>query len=527
MKLRLHLLPLIGALLFAGCSTYTQQTNEMIESARQGRVDLAAEQSLELAKKNQTGRDAIVYELEAGAAQRTLALAKLPAPPAPLTPAPAAPAMGTSGAAPGTPPPAAPPPPASPSDGAYERSLHIFDSADEAIDDYEVKAKHSVSSGVTSAVINPATTPYRGQASDKVMLSTYQAINYLQLGDTEKARASLNKAYKRQADAVAENSKRIEADKAKIEAAKNGQTQDEKGKSAGTGFDTDRAQNDPKVAAALADLNSNLDARLKAYADYVNPYTTFIDGLFMMTNASDAQEQERAAKEFERVASMADGNNYLKEDAMLAQDIARGNALPKLTYVVFETGEAPHREEVIIPVPLFLFTTNELLYTQVPISKLSFNDQVNQNLSIDCGGTVKVTSEICNMDSVIAREFKNQLTSMWVNALVCAATKAIIQHEANKAIDRSSNNALAGLFVKAALAVTNAATTRADTRSWRSLPKSFGYARFSTPESGTITVSTPDGQSKQVKLPAAKVVVVYVKQAQPGMALLADSFALR
>jgi hypothetical protein len=405
--------------------------------------------------------------------------------------------------------------------------LRVFTSADIEVDDYEAKAKHLVSSGISSAVINPATTPYRGHAYDKVMLSTYQAINYLQTGEAEKARASLNKAYKRQQDAVTENSKRIDADKEKIEAAKSGKTKDEKGQTAGSGFDTDRAQNDPKVTAALADLNSSLDTRLKAYSDYVNPYTTFVDGLFMMTNATDAQEQERAAKEFERVASMADGNTYLKEDALLAEDLARGNPMPKLTYVIFETGEAPHREEIIIPVPLFLFTSNELLYTQVPISKLSFNDRLNLNLSIDCGGTVKETSEVCNMDSVIARDFKNQLTSMWVDALVCAATKAIILHEADKAIDKNSTNAFASALLKGALAITNAATTRADTRSWRSLPKSFGYARFATPDNGMITISTPDGQSKQVKLPDGKVVAVYVKQSQPGTALLADGFVLR
>ena len=514
-----------AVLLLSACSTYTEQTNSTAQASRTGQVELAAHQALEQAEKNRESRDAILFELEAGAAERSLGLAKLPAPQVPASSqAQLAPAMGST--TPVT--PAAPPPPPSPSDGAYVRSLHVFASADEAVDDYEEKAKHSISSGISSAIVNPATTPYRGRAYDKVMLSTYQAINYLQLGEAEKARASLNKAYKRQSDAVAENAARIEAANARLEAAKNGKVKDDSGKTPGTGFDTDKASKDPKVTAALAEVNSSADARLKAYSDYVNPYTTFIDGLYMLTNATDAQEKERAAKEFERVASMADDNPYLKDDELLAQRLAQGGSLPKLTYVIFESGEAPHREEVIIPVPLFLFATKEMLYTQVPISRLAFNDQYNRALSIDLGGTVKTTAEVCNMDSVLAQDFKNQIPSMWADALICAATKAIIQHEAAQQIDKNVSNAFAAAMMKGALMATNAATTRADTRSWRSLPKSFSYARFETPASGIVTLTTPDGQSKQVKLPeSANVSIVYVKQTQPGTALLADSFVLR
>jgi hypothetical protein len=269
---------------------------------------------------------------------------------------------------------------------------------------------------------------------------------------------------------------------------------------------------------------------MKAYADYVNPFAVFMDGLFMMTNAVDAQEQERAAKEFQRVAAMDGDNTFLMDDAMLAEDLAKGNALPRTTYVIFESGEAPHKEEVLIPVPLFLLTQGKaIVYTQVPISKLVFNDQANRSLTVDAGnGSIKQTLEICNMDSVIARDFKNRLPSMWVDALVCAATKAIIIYEADKEIDKNSTNAFASLLMKSALAIGNAATTRADTRSWRSLPKTFSYVRFATPDSGSVTVSTPDGKSKQVALPAnAKVSVVYVKQTQLGTDLWADAFVLR
>src|SRR6185312_10896673 len=126
-------------LLLAGCATYTESTNSLADSRRSGRVDLAARQAAQMARDHERGRDAIVYDLEAGSAERALALANLPPPPSP--PPPSVPGVGATGAG-GGPPPAANP---SPSDGAYQNAIQFLSTADEHIDDYESKAKHSVS----------------------------------------------------------------------------------------------------------------------------------------------------------------------------------------------------------------------------------------------------------------------------------------------------------------------------------------------------------------------------------------------
>jgi len=398
--------------------------------------------------------------------------------------------------------------------------------ADDRIDYYDEQAKHSLSAGLSTALLNPGETPYRGQSYDKIMLSTFQGLNYLAMNDPERARACFNKAYRRQSEAVEENSKRIEKNKEKIQAAKSGQVTDEKGKKASQGADPDAAIKDPKAAAAMQNVNASLDARLQAYGDYVNPFTVFVDGLFMLTNATDRQEEERAAKELVRVASMMPDNAYLKEDAVLAEQLAAGTAvLGKTTYVVFESGEAPHREELLIPVPIFL-VSKETIYTQIPLSRLAFNDNYNASLLVSGGGVQKPTSLVCNMDGVIAQDFKNALPSMWIDAFICAATKALIEHEVNKQLDKSVGG-WGSLVGKIGVMAFNMATTRGDTRSWQMLPKAFSYARLATPEDGVITVSTADNQSKTIKLPDNKVNLVYVKQVGPGATLLVDTIKLR
>ena len=510
----------IAALSLAGCATYTETTKQVVADRRAGDTLATANLAASLAAQHKDDRDTVVYTLEAGAAYRSLGLNQLPPPPPPAAIAAAVP-VGTAATSPA-------PAPSLGDDWRrqpYERSLYYFQIADDKIDEFDLGAKHKVSSGATMVVTNPGMVPYRGLVYDKIMLSTYSAFDYLALGEVEKARASFNKAYLRQQDAVAENEKRIEQEKEKIEAARSGKIADENGKQAGAAVDVSKSEQDPKLKAALDDISRSLDTRIQAYGDYVNPFTVFTDALFMMTCSTDQQERERSAKEFLRVASMVPDNPFLTQDAQLAEDLAAGKTqMPKTAYVIFESGEAPHREEMLIPVPIFLFTSNETIYTQLPLYRLSFNDRFNPSATISVGDKQVSTAVVCNMDSVIAHDYKNNLSTMWLDAFLCASTKAVLQHELNKQAQKQSSTA--GLLMGLVGSVFNAATTRADTRSWTSLPKVFSYARVTPSDDGNLTITTPDSVSKTVKLPDANVSVVYVKQVQPGAPLLVDTFKL-
>jgi hypothetical protein len=70
---------------------------------------------------------------------------------------------------------------------------------------------------------------------------------------------------------------------------------------------------------------TNLD-NLKAYADYVNPFTVYLDGLYFMADAADASDLERARKSFERVVGFDPDNNYVKQDLAMVDDLINGKA---------------------------------------------------------------------------------------------------------------------------------------------------------------------------------------------------------
>jgi hypothetical protein len=523
MKIRITPIVLSGLLLgLSGCATYTETTKDAVAARRSGNTQSAAFEAESLAQKHRDDNDTIIYHLEAASAYRALGLNQIP-PPAPSRTA--ATAMGTA-----APTAVAAAPNAESEDwklAPYKKSLRFFSIADDKIDEWEEKAKHSVSAGATMVVTNPQMTPYRGQAYDKVMASTYCALNYLAVGEPEKARASFNKAYNRQADAISENQKRIEKEQEKIAAAKSGRLKSDDGKTAKSAVDVSKSQGDLKSKAALDDINAQLDTRIKAYGDYVNPFTVFADALFMTACSTDRQEQERGAKQFLRVAAMVPDNEYLRQDAAMAEEIAAGRAkMTRTTYVIFESGEAPHREEMLIPVPIFLLQKpgQPPIYTQLPLYRLAFNDRFNPSATITAGGRQFATATVCNMDSVVARDYKNNLSSMWLDAFLCASTKALINYEINE--QAKKNGGTAGLVFGLVSSVVNMATTRADTRTWSSLPKTFSYARLETPADGTLVISTADNVSKTITVPEGTVSVVYVKQIQPGQPLLVDAFKL-
>lgn len=75
-----------------------------------------------------------------------------------------------------------------------EESNYAFDRAEKRIKHFENQAKLRLSKEATGLVANLATTPYEGRGYDRVMLNTYQALNYLRLGNTEAALVELRQA---------------------------------------------------------------------------------------------------------------------------------------------------------------------------------------------------------------------------------------------------------------------------------------------------------------------------------------------
>ena len=94
-----------------------------------------------------------------------------------------------------------------------------LDKAAETVGEWDEKAETLLSKEASATLYNLTALPYRGRGSDRIMLHTYRALNFLETGRNDDARVALNAAYRAQTEAVEANAEAIEA--ARENAAKN------------------------------------------------------------------------------------------------------------------------------------------------------------------------------------------------------------------------------------------------------------------------------------------------------------------
>jgi hypothetical protein len=504
--------PLAAALLLlSGCQTYQQKSEDLASSFRGSNIAAAVAEADRQATDKAGGKDELLWRLEQGAVLRTAALSDVSQLPPPFIVAPKDPAAPI--------PPA--PTPVEISNGYAKRSLTAFEQADERIAYWEEQAKIKVGSEAFALVTNQANIPYRGRAYDKVLLSTYRALNYLQLGQPDAARVELNRALQRQRDAVELNQKAIAEAQAQAAKAAKGEVQDEKGQKAA--YDVNAAQADPSTGPALSAALAASTANMKPYGDYVNPFTVFLDGLFFSIRGENGADWERGRKSFERLAGLVPENPYVATDAALGAAAAEGKAPESITYVIFETGTGPIRDQLRIDIPTFI-VTSKLAYVGAAFPRLEYNSNYLPNLTVSAGGQSISTATVASMDSVVANDFKNEWPTILTKTLITTATKAIIQAVVQKQLD--DQNPLLGFAGAVAMTALNASTNIADTRTWITLPKEFQYARLATPADRQITVSA-GGQTRTISLDPGSVNVVYVKSISSYSPLLVSQFLLK
>ena len=363
--------------LATGCKTYSEK-NQVIHHWRQGNLTNAVVEATKMADKNANNKDAVIWRLEQGAVLRAT--------------------------------------------GQYAASNKAFDAAQEKIDRYASEAKVKISNETGALLSNQAELPYEGRAYDGIMLNTYRALNYLALGEPDKARPELIRAYQRQQDAVFENQKRIQ--KVQDEAAQNKDHAAIK-----------KAENDPTLQSKIEGANANLN-HLRSYSAYVNPFTVYLDGLFFMTAAADGSDVERARISFERVAAFAPDNRFVKEDLAMLNGMLNGQPLPPTTFVIFETGCAPVRDQIRIDIPIFV---QNVPYVGAAFPTLKPQGDYVPSLTVTANGTSATTALVSDMDSVIGLDFKNELPIVITKTIASTVVKGVAAYAANHAANQQSD----------------------------------------------------------------------------------------
>ena len=329
----------------------------------------------------------------------------------------------------------------------------------------------------------------------------------------------------------------------------------------------DKAEQSPKFQAQMQEAYTNLD-NLKPYADYVNPFTVYLDGLFFMADAVDGSDLERARKSFERVVGFDPDNEYVKQDLAMVDGLIQGKPLPPTTYVIFETGCAPVRDQIRIDIPIIftkvsyvgaafptlkpqgnylpsltvtadslVVTSNNTVTTATagdtnpaangPATTSSSTTTTTDVSTATASSITATTSPIASMDSVIGLDFKNEMPMVITKTIASTVTKAVAAYAANQAASQQNNNWIAAI-VQISTVVYQVAVNIADERTWTTLPKEFQVCHLPTPPDRKIELETPDGRQKiPVTIEDGTINLVYVKSITASSPLLVTQMKLK
>jgi len=370
----------------------------------------------------------------------------------------------------------------------YETSVNYFDKAEELLNRYDTHSKALDTIG--STVVNENIVPYLGEEYDGIMVNTYKALNFMTLKKDDLARVEFNRALDRQRRAKEKFAKEIVKLDQEIQ-------EQEQGKD---GARMKQNIENPEIDAIVAEKYPNLNA-FEAYPDFVNPFTTYIAGVYFNLVGDHAKAVDLLKESY----GMVRDNRYVAEDLAVTEKVLDGQqTLENTVWVIFENGLGPTKKEIRLDLPLFL-VTREVKYVGIALPKLEFRAQAFHSLWIKAGRANYQTLPVADMDRVVQTEFKKDFKGILTRAIISATIKAAAQYAMEN--QNSSGGSLSSVF----MAVYSFATTAADVRIWTTLPKDFQVARFGIPQDRLIQIHPSGGTPFNVKIPDCNNAIVYVR----------------
>ena len=387
----------------------------------------------------------------------------------------------------------------------YEDSNLFFDASEELMFQEDTRGTTSSLLGEAGTLfINDTILPYQQSHYDGIMANTYKALNFAAMNDINNARIEWNRVDDRQRRAVDDFSKQIAKRQDEIQQNQQelNEQQSEAQKNASLFADmTPDIQGSFEQSLQLLTENGANDMSVwQPYEEYVNPFTTYMHGLYFMLNAQSRSDYGRAYESLSRAYSLT-GSEMVKGDMAIAHQLMNGFSPDRVhprVWVVFENGLSAHKEEFRIDLPI-IFSNQNIVYTGVALPRLVEREPAYSKISAN-----GVSSEVVgDMDRIIKAEFKEEYNYILMKELVRAAAKTVAQNQL------AATNQYLGL----GMGILQAATTAADIRIWSTLPKEFQVARIKRPEDGIVTLTAPETrQVMNVEIaPQSQFNIIYVK----------------
>ncbi|MBR2864950.1 MAG: hypothetical protein IKC13_01595 [Elusimicrobiaceae bacterium] len=384
---------------------------------------------------------------------------------------------------------------------AFANSDRLFAYSAKNIDEYE-KASMLEDGGRAAVDIlaNASLHGYSPYIMDGIYTGAYLILGNLALGDKAGARIEVNRAYQKQKEAS--EVFRSEIKEQSEAAAKETQKLDKDNRKKA-------AKNEEEIIAKhYQDLK-----KWRAYKDFMNPYVTYLSGLYLLNNSSGAGDYENASMYMKRTAGMVPKNRTVLEDLQLAESYAGNKAGDaknrRHVWVVFENGMVATLEALSLNIPVFL-VSNELSMIAFSVPKPKEGKIAYPSLGVSLGGQKQVKTELlADVDAMFISEFNKRFPVILSKAIAATTFKAIMQYQ----IQKNDTNGVGSLI----MAIYTIMTNQADLRSWQSLPKNVQVARLEVKDSGKLKLFAKGKEIAKINIPKDKNSLVYVRIPEPGV----------
>jgi len=291
-----------------------------------------------------------------------------------------------------------------------------------------------------SYLVNDKVRRYEGYDYEKVMLTTQMALNLLAQNDFEGARTEIKKTHER--EAVIAELRDKEYLKREEEAEKEGVKTEYKD-----------LQGYPVAALDAPEVVGLKNSYQSAFSHYLSGYVYEALG-----------EKGLAAPGYRKAAELRP-NTALLERALLDLDKPAAKGADSDVLIVVQSGLAPARDSVRIPLPLPISGNLVITPLSFPIIKEDTSTAHFSEIYLN-DKTLSLTA-LNSTTAMSRRALRDDMPGIILRTSVRAITRGVAQKQLNDV------NPLAGLAVGIASAVTEGA----DTRTWRTLPDDTLVAR--------------------------------------------------
>jgi len=361
-----------------------------------------------------------------------------------------------------------------------------------------LRTETRVSEEFLSIVSSPETKPYKSRIYERAMLRMYQAHNYLLAGEKGLARAAIFKT--RQAIEDAKDLWREELKRAHEENQKRK-------------INLEKTLTHLKSSVQYSEQMEKVRSLVPPnFPKFVNPATLYFEALYFLHGGSQQEDFNKAEYSLRLLASLFPDNRWIQEDYRLAKQSAKPSV--SSTYVFMETGRAPVRVEKRIDLPIFFFSsTSRIPYLGIALPTLKINDHFLQNLDVFHTRDIsklQTTKPLSDIDSIVAQEFEHFYDLELTQAIAGGIAKGGVQYLATNSVRGESD--LTKSVVGAGVGMLSQLNTRADLRSWSTLPKQIRFCKIDTPSDRKLTLrGTGTNLSTVVNLKKGKTQLVWVR----------------